>query len=299
MADFTSQFWHWFVVVLTIGSIVGLLPLIWMNRGQQPGAQVETMGHVWDDDLEEYNNPLPAWWLNLFVITIVFSLVYLLLYPGLGNFQGFLGWSSKAQYEQEVAAIESELAPLYADYAAIPIPELVDNRAAMRTGRRLFLNYCAQCHGSDARGSLGFPNLTDDDWIFGGEPNQIYTSILDGRSGIMPGLESMLQAQGVEAVTHFVLSLSELEHDAQLAAAGQDQYQKLCFACHQADGSGNTALGAPNLTDDVWLYGSSYGEVRHSIAVGRNGEMPAHKQFLGEEKVHLLAAYVYSLSAEN
>ncbi len=298
MADFTSPFWHWFVVIVSLLGILVLFPLIYKNRGNKPSGTLETMGHVWDDDLEEYNNPLPGWWLNLFVVTLVFGLIYLILYPGLGHFQGILGWSSKGQYEQEIQAASEQYDPLYQHYASMDIRTLGTHPEALKSGRRLFSNYCAACHGSDARGARGFPNLRDNEWLYGGEPDQIYRSILDGRSGVMPAWGPALGEEGVENVTHYILALGNREHDGALAEAGQQQYRQFCVACHQEDGTGNQLLGAPNLKDRIWQYGGSRETIRESIANGRHGVMPAHGEFLGAERVHLLSAYVYSLSQE-
>lgn len=297
MADFVSEFWHWFIIVPTLGGILAMFPLVYYNRGEKPQGEVETMGHTWDDDLQEYNNPLPGWWLNMFYITIVFGLVYLLLYPGLGHFQGFLGWSSTGQYDSEIARAKDKYGPLFSQYAAEDLKTLTRNADAMKTGERLFATYCAVCHGSDARGARGFPNLRDVDWQWGGEPEQIKTTILKGRSGVMPSWEAALGGEeGVFNVAEYVLSLSDRRHNENAAAKGKEKFQQLCVGCHGADGTGNQSLGAPNLTDRIWLYGGSQKTVMESIAKGRQGRMPAHEEFLGVEKVHLLAAYVYSLS---
>jgi len=299
MADFVSEFWHWFIIVLTVGGLLAMFPLIILNRGDKPGGDPQTTDHTWDEDLQEYNNPLPGWWLNMFYITLVFSFAYLLLYPGLGRFPGFLGWTSLGQYEAERQAAEEKFGPLFNQYAAEDLKVLARNEEAMKTGERLYANYCAVCHGSDARGARGFPNLRDGDWLYGGAPEQIKTSILDGRNGAMPGWQAALGGEkGVFAVTEFVLSLSDREHNAQAAAEGKAKFQQLCVGCHGPEGKGNQALGAPNLTNRIWLYGGSQKTVMESIANGRQGRMPPHREFLGEDKVHLLAAYVYSLAAE-
>ena len=298
MADFTSSFWHWFVLIVTLVSILGLFPLIFKNRGQK-SDKPETMGHVWDEDLEEYNNPLPGWWLNMFVITILFGLVYLLLYPGLGTYAGILGWTQLKQLEQENQQAKQVFGPIFERYAATEIKTLAKNPDAMRTGERLFANYCSVCHGSDARGAIGFPNLRDNDWQWGGSPEQIKTTIGQGRMGVMPGWKAALGGDdGVANVAEYVLSLSGRSHDAKKAEVGQEKFKQLCIACHKADGTGNPALGAPNLTDRIWLYGGSRKSVMQTIADGRQGRMPPHDEFLGPDKVHLLAAYIYSLSAE-
>lgn len=297
MADFVSSFWHWFITVVTLVSILALFPLIFKNRGKKTDKP-ETMGHVWDEDLKEYNNPLPGWWLNMFIITLVFGLVYLALYPGLGSYAGILGWTQIKQLEQENERAEQLYGPLYTQYAAADIKALAKQPAAMRTGERLFANYCAVCHGSDARGAVGFPNLRDANWQWGGQPEQIKTTIAQGRNAAMPGWQPALGDDGVKNVTEYVLSLSGRQHDADMAKAGKEKFQQLCVACHKPDGTGNPAMGAPNLTDRIWLYGGSRKSVMQSIAQGRQGRMPPHKEFLGSDKVHLLTAYVYSLSAE-
>jgi cytochrome c oxidase cbb3-type subunit 3 len=296
MADFVNDFWHWFIVVISLVGILVLFPFIYMNRGQKNDGNPETMGHIWDDDLEEYNNPLPAWWFNLFLVTLVFGLVYLVLYPGLGHFKGVLNWTSTGQYEEEVETANTRFDPIYEQYAATSIPELSGNSEAMKTGKRLFLNYCAICHGSDGRGAPGFPNLRDDDWLYGDSPDQIKASILNGRSGVMPAWQAALGDDGVRSVTQFVLSLGDRTYDPELAQQGSEKYQQLCVACHQPDGSGSIQLGAPNLADDIWLYGGTRQAIAKSIASGRNGVMPANGEFLGEQRVHLLSAYVYSIS---
>lgn len=299
MPDTLSGFWTWFIAVPTIGGLIGLFLLIWWLAGKtvKKGEAVETMGHVWDGDLEEYNNPLPRWWLVLFVGSLIFAFVYLLLYPGLGAFPGLLGWTQQKQYEAEVAKADERYGPLYERYRGKPIPALAENPEARKMGERLFASYCTVCHGSDARGGPGFPDLTDDAWLYGGSPQAIKTSILDGRTGVMPAWEAALGGeQGVHNVGQYVLSLSGRNVDEQAAAEGKSRYMAICTSCHGADGTGNQALGAPNLTDDAWLYGGSEAAVKTSIAKGRQGEMPAHREFLGEDKVHVLAAYVYSLS---
>jgi len=298
VADFVSEFWSWFIIIPTVIGILLMFPLVYFNRGKKTSGEPETMDHSWDEDLKEYNNPLPGWWLNLFYITLVFGIVYLILYPGLGSFGGVLGWSSKERYENELEQAEEKYGPIFEQYAQMDIRELAGRGEAMETAERLFANYCAQCHGSDARGAPGYPNLRDDDWLWGGEPAQIKQTIMKGRSGAMPGWESALGEEGVFNVAEYVLSLSGRQHDPSVAAKGEEQYMQVCVACHGPEGKGNTAMGAPDLSDRTWLYGGSQKTVMESIANGRQGRMPAHEEFLGEDKVHLLAAYVYSLSAQ-
>ncbi|UCE89297.1 MAG: cytochrome-c oxidase, cbb3-type subunit III [Pseudomonadota bacterium] len=292
-----SSFWTWYIGIITVGNILACYWLILWTGKPRPdeAAQGDVTGHTWDEDLQEYNNPLPRWWLWMFYITIVFGLGYLVLYPGLGGVAGQLGWTQASQYDEEMAAADQRYGPIFAAWAAKEIPTLARDADAMQAGQRLFLNYCATCHGSDAGGSRGFPNLTDSAWLYGGSPEAIKTSILDGRAGIMPPMGPALGEQGVAEVTAYVLTLNGREADAGLAASGKARFESMCAACHMQNGSGNPMLGAPNLTDDIWLYGGSPGVIKHTISQGRNGRMPAHGDFLGQDKVHLLAAYVYSL----
>ena len=234
--------------------------------------------------------------MGLFYGTIFFSIAYLVAYPGLGKFEGLLGWTSTSQYEREVAKAEDTYGPIFAQYAKQPIAELIEDPEAVQIGRRLFVTYCSVCHGSDAGGASGFPNLTDNDWLYGSSPEQIKSSILNGRNGVMPPWGAALGEMGVENVVAYVLTLSERDASSEKAEAGKAQYDALCAACHMPDGTGSQALGAPNLTDNIWLYGGSPGAIAKTIRDGRQGVMPAHKEFLGEEKVHLLSAYIYGLS---
>jgi cytochrome c oxidase cbb3-type subunit 3 len=297
MADFTSEFWSWFIIIPTAIGIIALFVLnIWMTDKSLSDKNAKPTGHVWDEDLKELSNPLPSWWLNLFYITLVFSIVYLVLYPGMGSYKGILGWTSANRYEKEVQEADKKFAPIYKNYAQVKIRTLVHDEKAMKTGQRLFTNYCTVCHGSDAGGGPGFPNLYDSSWLYGGQPEQIKQSIMNGRNGIMPAWGQALGPKGVHEVAEYVLSLSGRKVNISSAEAGEVRYKAMCVACHGVDGTGNTALGAPNLTDNIWLHGGSQKAVIASIANGRTGKMPAHKDFLGEDKVHLLAAYIYSLS---
>jgi cytochrome c oxidase cbb3-type subunit 3 len=300
MADFNSDFWHWYITILTILSILACIWLLrWMTSGFKKTDEVEDTGHVWDGDLTELNNPLPRWWLGLFYITIVFGGFYLLLYPGLGSYPGILGWTSEGEYQQEVDRVEAEVGPLFARYQQTPIIDLIKDETALKVGERLYANYCTTCHGSDARGARGYPNLRDGDWIWGGTPDAIKTTIMQGRQAAMPAWEGPLGGErGVDEVAQYILSLSGRATISELADKGKAKFEIFCVACHGADGKGNTALGAPNLTDDTWLYGASLTRISESIAKGRNGRMPAQGEFLGEAKVHLLAAYIYSLSQQ-
>jgi cytochrome c oxidase cbb3-type subunit 3 len=298
MSDFDSGLWSVFVAGATLVSIVACGLLLAALSKRKVATDPAKTGHVWDEDLDELNNPLPMWWIWLFWITIVFSLAYLWYYPGLGSFKGSSSWSSVGQYEDEVKAAQSQHGPLYAKLAAADIPTLAANAEAKLVGQRLFLNYCSQCHASDARGSKGFPNLADGDWLYGGEPEMIKASILDGRNGQMPPMGAALGGEaGAKDAAHYVRSLSGLQHDAAAAARGKEKFAA-CAACHGPEAKGNPALGSPNLTDATWLYGSSVETITETIMKGRSGRMPAHREFLGEERAHILAAYVYGLSRQ-
>ena len=299
MSDFTSEFWSWFIIAIAGGGIIWLFYLLRGNN-KTTGEQGVPTGHVWDENLEELNNPLPRWWLIMFYITLVFAIVYLILYPGMGSFKGVLGWTEIGEYEQEVADAEAKFGPLFAQFEQTSIAELASNEAAMNAGERLFVNYCAVCHGSDARGAKGFPNLRDNDWLYGGEPATIEASIMSGRNGSMPSWEAPLGGEeGVNQVATYVMQLAGRDVDTELAAAGKAKFDIFCVGCHMPDGTGNVALGAPNLTNNIWLYGGSPRAIKESIARGRNGSMPAHNDFLGKAKSHVLAAYIYSLSHES
>jgi len=298
MSDFTSEFWSWFIIVIVVGGWVWMFYLLRGNNKVEGEPGVPT-GHVWDEDLEELNNPLPRWWLYMFYFTLFFGIGYLALYPGLGSYKGLLGWTEVGEYEAEVAAADAEFGPIFAKFEQTPIAELAGDAAAMKAGERLFVSYCAVCHGSDARGAPGFPNLRDDDWIFGGSPEQIETSISAGRTsnGMIAWEAALGGAEGVDQVAAYVMSLSGRDVDAKLAEEGEAKFA-ICAGCHMPDGTGNQVLGAPNLTDKIWLYGGSARAIKESIAKGRSGVMPAHSDFLGAAKSHILAAYVYSLSQE-
>lgn len=286
-------------LLVTVGALLnifGMVVLLWWMRRRRNESTADTTGHVWDGDLRELNNPLPRWWLWLFLITVVFALAYLVLYPGLGNYRGTLNWSSRSAYDEQVRVSEAQLAQTFAPFKDRSVEELAANPAAVRVARNLFLNNCAACHGSDARGAFGFPNLTDGDWLWGGSAATILETISNGRNGIMPPWRDALGGDGnVEDVLDYVMSLSGERLTAGDARHGRVLYEQVCFACHGVDGRGNQQLGAPNLTDKIWLYGGSIAAVRDSIAKGRQGQMPAFLARLGETRVRLLAAYVVSL----
>ena len=297
MADFFSSGWSMFIMVVTALAIVACFWLtLTLSKGKAPGAAVGTTGHQWDETLEEFNNPLPRWWIWLFYITLVFAIVYLVLYPGFGANKGSFGWSQIGQYEQEVAKAKAGYEPLFAKFLQQDIKQVAADPQAKAMGERLYLTYCVQCHGSDARGSKGFPNLADNDWLWGGDPATIERTILEGRKGLMPPMGAAVgTAADVENVANFVLSLSGGGHDAAKAALGKEKFAA-CAACHGPEGKGTAALGAPNLTDKTWLYGGSLATVTETINGGRTNEMPSFKDLLGEGKIRVLAAYVWGLS---
>jgi len=301
MADFTSGFWDLYIGIITLLSIAGCGILLWSQATHRidPNAPGDgTTGHLWDETLTELNTPLPRWWMWLFYITIAFGLGYLVLYPGLGSYAGKLGWKSSGAYQEELARAKADYGPLFAKYASQDLETVARDPQAHAIGERLFLTYCAQCHGSDARGNKGFPNLTDGDWLYGGSTAAIKETILKGRNGIMPPMGAALGAdKDIEDVAHYVKTLSGSTADPIRAAFGKSKFGA-CMACHGPGGVGNQAIGAPNLSDKVWLYGGSVDTIMETIRKGRNNRMPAFEDFLGEDKVNVLAAYVWSLSAD-
>jgi cytochrome c oxidase cbb3-type subunit III len=290
----------WYIGALVAINIAAAMWLLFALRRKpsESGTTTDTTGHVWDEDLTEYNNPLPRWWLWLFVLSVAFSIGYLVLYPGFGAARGTLGWSQAGQHAAQSAANEARIAQTLAPFADQSIDALRTNPAAMTVGRNLFANNCAACHGSDGRGALGFPNLADNDWLWGSNPDTIVETISNGRNGIMVPWGEALGAAGVEDVTAYVLSLSGRSLPAGNAATGQARFAEFCSVCHGADGKGNQELGAPNLTDSVWLHGGSIASIRATIQNGRENGMPAHADRLGDLRIRLLAAYVLNLSAD-
>ncbi len=298
MSDFTSSFWPIFITVISLAGILGCALLLWITRKMKVSSpdNDNTNGHVWDEDLREMNNPLPSWWVWMFIITIVFSLFYIAAYPALGSYAGTQGWTQVNQYEKEVAKANETLAPLYAKFAAMHVEELAVNPEAKAIGERLFMNNCALCHSSDAHGSRGFPNLSDNDWIYGGSPEKITESIANGRQGMMPPMAAAVGTEDdVKNVANYALSLSNSTHDAARATLGKENFA-MCAACHGADGKGNQALGALNLTDNIWLHGAGEASIIKHINVGIDNQMPAQATKFSPEQIHVLAAYVWGLS---
>ncbi len=296
-----SNGFNLYISILVVLNIAAALWLLFAMRRKpnEANSTTDTTGHVWDGDLREFNNPLPRWWLWLFVITIAFSIGYLVLYPGLGNNPGTLGWTQEKQHAAQAAANEALLQKTLAPFAALPVEELAKNPAALTVGRNLFANNCATCHGSDGRGALGFPNLADSDWLWGSASETIVETISNGRTGVMAPWGEALGPTGVEDVVAYVLSLSGRTVPAGNVANGQARFAEICAVCHGADGKGNQDLGAPNLADSVWIHGGSVAAIRQTIEQGRQNGMPAHLDRLGEVRVKLLAAYVLSLSASS
>ena len=289
-----SSFWSLWVIVLTTITFVLILWVLFANRTRET-KDVGTTGHIYDG-IEEYDNPLPAWWFLMFMITIIFGIGYLIVYPGMGNFPGVLGWTQVEQHDREVARAEERFREMRDRYLAMPVEEIAADPAVRKMGQRLFSVNCATCHGSDAKGAYGFPNLTDDDWIWGDSPEAIKTALVNGRQAAMPAWAAILGDKGIAEATAYVMSLSGREVDESLLPAGEKHFQTYCAACHQADGTGNPALGAPNLTNGIWLYGGTAEQIAHTLRVGRNGKMPAFDEILSEDKIHILTAYVYGLS---
>lgn len=301
-----TSFWSWYITLLSLGTIAALVWLLLATRkGQRHDSTEETVGHSYDG-IEEYDNPLPRWWFMLFVATVVFALGYLVLYPGLGNWKGVLpgyegGWTQVKEWQREVDKANEQYGPLYAKFASMPVEQVAQDPQALKMGGRLFASNCSVCHGSDAKGAYGFPNLTDNDWLWGGAPETIKTTIMGGRQAAMPAWRDVIGEDGIRNVSGYVRTLAGRDIPEGISAdieQGQKIFAANCVACHGPEGKGTEAMGAPNLTDNVWLYGSSFGQIQQTLRYGRNGRMPAQEHILGNDKVHLLAAYVYSLSQQ-
>lgn len=297
-SQFTSSFWHYYIVAIVV---VSFIYIIWLLLAQDKqakapknGEEVQTTGHEWDG-IAEYDNALPRWWFWMFVGTIVFSIGYLALYPGLGDFKGYFNWTSQNQYEKEVQTAEAEFGKIYAKFADMKVEDVAKDPQAMTIGKNLFDTYCIQCHGSDAKGARGFPNLTDTDWLWGGTPEKIHQSIADGRIGVMAAWGPTLGEERVKDAANYVLSLSGREHNEDRAIRGKEVFAANCSSCHGAEGKGVQGLG-PNLTDDTWLWGGSEKAIIETITGGRHNQMPAWKGFLNDDKLHILTAYVWGIS---
>jgi cytochrome c oxidase cbb3-type subunit 3 len=296
MSDFVSDFWHYYVTGLVVLSVAFCIWILASNMTKRSPGPVSLHDHIWDETLQEYNHPLPRWWMYLFWLTLFFAIGYYFLYPGLGNLPGKIGWTSVGQYQEEMKKADEQFKPIYDKYLKQDLLAVAVDPEAQAMGQRLFLTYCAQCHGADARGAKGYPNLTDGDWLYGGDAATVKATIVGGRQGVMPPLGGVLGADGVKDVANYVRSLSGLAHDSLRAQRGKDAFMQNCVACHGPEGKGNQALGAPNLTDRVWLYGSSEATIVETVSKGRQNQMPVFKDLLGEPKIHLLAAYVIGLS---
>jgi cytochrome c oxidase cbb3-type subunit 3 len=298
MSDFVSSFWSYFIAVIALGGIVFCIWLLFSQRAwlKKTVAQVEETGHVWDGDLTELNNPVPRWWSVMYLALCIIALAVLFLYPGLGSYEGRLGVSSAGLVKAEQLALNEQIKPVYERYGKMPIDQVAHDADARQIGQRLFLNNCAQCHGSDARGSGSFPNLTDGDWLYGGSPEQIMQTITKGRHGVMPPWKAQIKPAEAANIAQYVRSMSGLASDPLRVVPGKRGFETFCVACHGVEGKGNQAMGAPNLTDNVWLFGSSEAAIVETILNGRQNHMPAQEGLLSEEQIRMLTAWVWGLS---
>lgn len=290
-----TSFWSNWVIILTVITLVGITWILFANRRRS--SENETTGHEYDG-IEEYDNPLPAWWFAMFVLTIVWGIGYLIMYPGMGNFQGLLGWTQLEQHADEVAAADAKYRAMRDRYLALPVAEIAQDPKVMKMGMRIYGNNCSQCHGLDARGAYGFPNLVDGDWLWGESPQAIKHGIVNGRQAAMPAWKDILGEEGIAEATEYVLSLNNHSANPEKAARGEKHYQTYCIACHGPEGKGNPAMGAPNLTNGIWLYGGSEEQIQLTLRNGRNGKMPAFGQTLSEDKIHIVTAYIYGSSRQ-
>lgn len=297
MSDFFSDTWSYYIAAV---ALVGIVWCVWLlfsqTRVAKSNQSTSDTGHVWDDDLRELNNPLPRWWMWMFLLSCIFGLAYLVLYPGLGSYAGVLDYSTQGSLAEHRAAAEKAQKEIYGKYMKMDVRQVAADPQAREIGQRLFLNYCAQCHGSDARGSRGFPNLADHDWLYGGEPETIQQTIAKGRHGVMPPLAAVIDGKLAGDVAQYVRSLSNLSSDPIRASRGESTFKSTCAACHGPTGKGNQALGAPNLSDSVWLYGSSEASIVDAILKGHDNTMPAHEEILTPERIRMLTSYVWGLS---
>ena len=287
--------WGIYVALLVLVNVVGALWLLFATAKRHPQEE-DTTGHVWDENLSEYNNALPRWWLGLFLISVVFAAAYLVFYPGFGAVAGTLGWTSSGEVKADLAENNRKLEAVFSRFRDHSIEELQRDPEALNLGHNVFANNCVACHGSDARGAKGYPNLTDDDWLYGNAPDQVLTTILNGRGGVMPPLGAALGEQGINEVANYVLTLSGGKADPALAEAGKARFATICVACHGPEGKGNIAIGAPNLTDNIWLYGSTLDDVKAAVRDGRNGKMPAWGPIIGKDRARLVEAWVLAQS---
>ena len=290
-----TSFWSMWIIILTSITIVGITWILFANRKREQQTTDKTTGHEYDG-IQELDNPLPAWWFYMFVITIVWGVGYLIIYPGMGNFPGILGWTQIEQHDREVSAADEKFRAMRDRYLALPVEEIATDPAVLKMGMRMFGNNCAQCHGADAKGAYGFPNLTDNDWIYGGDPAAIKATLVNGRQAAMPAWQQILGDQGIAETTEYLLQINSRDADEAQAEVGEKHFATYCAACHGADGKGNPMLGAPNLTNGIWLYGGNREQIAHSLRAGRNGQMPAFQDTLSEDKIHIITAYVYSLN---
>ena len=299
-----STGWSWYVIALVALNIAGCAWLLWWTGKRRPGdPKPDDTSHVWDGDLTEYNKPLPKWWINMFYLTIVFSIGYLIWYPGMGNLAGYAGWTSADEHDLDASAATAQLEKTFAPFQGKPIDVLARDPQAVKLGSSIFANTCATCHGSSAQGAIGYPNLSDQIWNWGSDPESVLQTVLDGREGVMPPWGSVLEGMGgPDAVDYVIAYVNQLgagtdaNPNDYAAARGKTLYDGVCVACHGVDGKGNASLGSPDLTDDYWMYGDSRESLRETIANGRHGVMPAHRALLGETRTRLVAAYVWSLS---
>ncbi len=291
-----SDLWHYLVIIIVILHIVAYLWLLFATAKKKvPANEKNDTGHVWDEDITELNNPLPRWWLWLFILTIVFAVIYLYRYPGMGNYAGSLNWTQQQQFLEKHTELQAARNASYQAFIDKPIEQMIKDDEAMLIGQRIFKANCSQCHGSDAKGAPSYPNLVDDDWLYGGDYQQIYTSITQGRNGIMPIFANMLQEEGVVQVAAYVRNLNDKSHLPLLAKQGKSKFDMFCASCHGAEAKGNILLGAPDLTDDIWLHGNS-DVIETALYEGFNNKMPTHKELLDANSLKIVAAYIYSLN---
>lgn len=290
MADMPSDFWSGWIAIGTITTLLGLAWAVYSVYFSNGGDAHESA--VWDETLREGTNPAPMWWFWMIFALMIVSVVYLMLYPGLGSFSGALRWSQGGRLEQSLALYDDNFGAVRESVATASIETLQSDPMIMASARRLFDQNCSACHGSEARGQAElFPDLTDADWQWGGDVGQLEQSIRAGRQAVMPPLAAVLGDDGVAQTAQYVRALQSGDTVAE-GDAGQSLYATYCFACHGADGTGNVLLGASNLTDDSSLYGDDIDALLQTIATGRSGIMPPFQDRLDDTQIRMLVAWL-------
>ena len=288
MAELPSGFWSGWIILVTLSSLGAMA---WLTYSLYFSADAEAKPEVepvWDNDLREGSRAPPMWWFWLLFASLVFTLVYLMLYPGLGGWTGMLNWSQGSRVAQSHENFDAVFAGQRERIAGLSLAEIQNEPVLIATAERIFTRECAACHGPEGRGQVAlFPNLHDVDWQWGSSAQQIEQSIRGGRQAAMVGWEPVLGEQGIQQVAEYVQVLGD---EGSENHPGKADYDRNCIACHGLDGAGNTLLGAPRISDDIWLYGGDLQTLKDTLRAGRYGVMPAFGERLDDMQISLLVA---------